>query len=130
MSENKIIHELSEEDLIAIAKGAKADTVMEKVTEAGKFIYANGIREGRTSISALLVFHTYKQWKGWDNKRQSKRYFFRDFNKYFKPHRTEDGMQYMLDARSFDTSQEEYWRMRADMRHEKSQKRKRTKTKT
>lgn len=127
MSDNKVIHELSEDELLAIARGARAETVMDKVTEAGKFIYALGIRDGRSEISAALVFHTYKHYKGFDNKRQAKRYFFKDFNKYFKPYRKEDGMYYSLDARSFDTSQEEYWRMRADMRHEKTQ-RKKTKT--
>lgn len=126
MSDNKIIHELTEEELLEIAKGAKAEAVIEKISEAAKFIFALGIRDGRTDISAMLVYHTYKQWKGWDNKRQSKRYFFKDFNKYFKPYRKEDGMHYALDERSFDTSKETYWLIRADHRHEKSKKRKKT----
>lgn len=123
MSDHKIIHDLSDEDLLKLAQGAKVEQVVEKISEAAKFIYALDIREGRDKISALLVFHTYKQWKGWDNKCQSKRYFFRDFNKYFKSQRTKDGMVYMLDPKSFDTSQENYWLIRADLRHEKNKKR-------
>lgn len=117
-----IIHELTADELLEIVKGAKVETVLEKATEAAKFIYALGIREGRTSISAALVFHTYKHYKGFDNKRQSKRHFFRDFSKYFKPYRKESGMHYMLDERSFDTSQENYWIMRADLRQNKPRK--------
>lgn len=128
MYDNKIVHELSDDELLEIAKGAKPEAVIEKISEAAKFVYALGIRDGRTNISAMLVWYTYKEYKGFDNKRQSKRYFFRDFNKYFKPHRKEDGMHYMLDERSFDTSTETYWLIRADNRNEKSQRRKRTKT--
>lgn len=119
---NKIINELTEEELLEIARGAKVEQVVEKISEAAKFIYALNIQDGRDKISALLVFHTYKQYKGWDNKRQSKRYFFKDFNKYFKPQRTKDGMVYMLNPKSFDTSQDEYWRMRTDIREQKRKK--------
>jgi hypothetical protein len=122
MSDNRIIPELSDDELLAIARGAKVETVIVKISEAAKFIYAKGIRDGRESISAMLVFHTYRVWKGFDNKRQAKRHFFKDFNKYFTPYRTKDGLHYMLDARSFDTSREEYFRMRADLKHEKSRK--------
>jgi hypothetical protein len=121
-----IIHELSEDELLQIAQGEKAESVIEKVSEAAKFIYARKIREGRESISAMLVYHTYKQYKGWDNKRQAKRFFFKDFNKYFTPHRNKDGIYYLLDPRSFDTSPEEYWRMRADARYDKSKKKTKT----
>ena len=121
---SKIIHQLTDEELLDIAKGANVEAVVGKKSEAAKFIYAVGIREGKTEISAALVFHTYKQWKGWDNKRQAKRYFFKDFNTYFKPHRKEAGMHYMLDERSFDTSEETKWLIRADLRYEKSQRKK------
>lgn len=122
MSGNRIIDELSVEQLLELAKGAKPEQVVEKVSEAAKFIYAMDIREGREKISALLVYHTYKQWKGWDAKRQSKPHFFRDFNKYFTPFRTREGMTYMLNPKSFDTSKENYWIMRADLRNEKIRK--------
>jgi hypothetical protein len=124
MSTNKLIQELSVEELLALAKGAKPEDIIEKISEAAKFIYALNIQDGREKISALLVYHTYKQWKGWDNKRQSKRYFFRDFNEYFKPQRTRDGLVYFLDPKSFDTSKENYWLMRADMRHDKKRRKK------
>lgn len=126
MDKTKIIHELTEEELLEIARGVKVEKVIEKASEAAKFIYASGIREGREIISAILVYHTYKQWKGWDQKRQSKRYFFRDFNKYFTPKKNEDGVYYLLDPRSFDTSEETYWLIRADLRHEKAKRKKKT----
>lgn len=124
MSDIKIIHELTEDELIQIARGAKVEQVMEKASEAAKFIYTLGIREGRVAISAMLVYHTFKQYKGVDNKRQAKRYFFKDFNKYFKPFRTKNGLHYMLDPRSFDLSKENFWLMRADMRQEKQRRKK------
>lgn len=118
-SDRKIIHDLSDEELLAIASGAKVEKILEKVSEAAKFIYALKIREGRTKISAQLVYYTYKHWKGWNNKRESKGHFFRSFNKYFKPVRMSDGMHYWLDERSFDTSEENYWLMRKEARLEK-----------
>jgi hypothetical protein len=122
MPDNKLLDKLSDEELLEIAKGANVEAVVGKKSEASKFIYSLNIRDGKEAISAMLVFHTYKMWKGFDNKRQAKRYFFRDFNTYFKPYRNKDGMYYLLDPRSFDTSKEEYWRMRADERQQKAKK--------
>lgn len=123
MSVNKrIVHELSVEDLVKIATSSKEEIVMDKVSEAAKFIYAKGIRAGESQISAQLVYWTYKQYKGWRNNKQSKAQFFRDFNKYFKPHRTKHGLVYFLEDKVFDTSQEAYWLMRKELRDEKQAK--------
>ena len=127
MSDHKIIHQLTDEELLQIAQGAKADKVIEKVSEAAKFIYGMSIREGYEPISAMMVYHTYKQYKGWNNKCQSKRYFYRDFNKYFTPHRNRDGLYYLLDPRSFDLSPENYFIMRKDHRDGKAKRKKASK---
>lgn len=122
----KIVHELSIEDLVALAQGAKPEDIAEKISEAAKFIYEMNIKHGDAKIPAALIYHTYKCWKGWDQKRQSKPFFFRDFSKYFDPHRTTDGMCYLLNPKPFDLSDETYWLIRAEMRNEKAKKNKKS----
>lgn len=119
MSENKIVHELSVEDLVRLANSSKEEIVMDKVSEAAKFIYHQNIRIGDTKISAQLLYHTYKHWKGWRNRKQPKHLFFRDFNKYFEPKRDKNGNYYTLDETGFDLSKQNYWIMRKELRDEK-----------
>ncbi len=126
MSSKRIIHELSEEDLVALASGAKPETIVEKVSEAAKFVYDLNIKHGDEKVSAQLIYYTYKHWKGWDQKRQSKPTFFRDFNKYFEPHRVTEGNVYLLNPKPFDLSEENYWRMRKEVREAKAKKTKKT----
>ncbi len=122
----KIVHELSIDDLIALAQGASEEVIMDKLTEASKFIYDLGIKHGDTKIPAALVYHTYKHWKGWDQKRQSKPLFFKDFKTYFEPHRTTDGMVFLLNPKPFDLSDDTYWLIRAELRNEKTKKTKKS----
>ena len=118
----KIIHELDIDSLVALAQGAEPEEIADKISEAGKFIYDLNIKHGDTKISAQLVFHTYKHWKGWANKRQARPQFIKDFNKYFEASRTSNGMVYLLNPKPFDLSQENYWQMRNELRNEKSKK--------
>jgi hypothetical protein len=121
----RIIHELSVEDLIALAEGSKPqEHKVEEATEAAKFIYALNIRHGDDQIAAQLIYYTYKQWKGWDKRPQPKPFFFRDFTKYFEQVRTKDGISYLLDPKPFDQSQEAYWLMKKDQREHKAKQRK------
>lgn len=122
----RIVHELSTEDLIALASGAKPEDIADKLTEASKFIYDLNIKHGDEKISAQLIYHTYKHWKGWDQKRQSKNLFFRDFKKYFTPHRTAQGICYLLNPKPFDLSDDAYWLMRNELRNEKTKKSKKS----
>ncbi len=117
---NKIVHELSIEELLEIAKGAKPeDTFGDKVTEAARFIYDLKIRAGTTKISGQLVYWHYKSYKGFRNTKQPKPLFYRDFNKYFKVERNKHGTYYNLDPAPFDLSKENYWLMVADKRNKK-----------
>ncbi len=84
------------------------------------------IKNGDTKISAALIYHTYKQWKGWRNKRQAKSQFFKDFKTYFEPQRTTDGIVYLLNPKPFDLSEETYWLMRSEIRNEKTKKNKKS----
>jgi len=118
----KIIHELSEADLIALAAGAKPEDVVEKISEAAKFIYDLNIKHGDTKVPAQVIYHTYKHWRGMQNKRQSKPFFFRDFSKYYDPVRISSGIVYMLNPKPFDLSPEAYWLIRSEIRNEKSKK--------
>lgn len=122
----RVVHELSVEDLVALASGAKAEDIAEKISEAGKFIYELNIKHGDTKISAAVIYHTYKHWKGWDQKRQSKPLFFRDFKTYFEPQRTSDGIIYLLNPKPFDLSEEAKWLIRAEQRSEKTKKTKKS----
>ncbi len=122
MSDKKIIYELSDSDLVALASGAKAEDVIDKISQAAKFIYDLNIKHGDEKISADIVYHTYKHWKGWDQKRQSRPIFFRDFKKYFEPHRTSNGLVYLLDPKPFDLSPENYWIVRKAIREAKKTK--------
>ncbi len=122
MSDKKIIYELSDSDLVALASGAKAEDVIDKISQAAKFIYDLNIKHGDEKISADIVYHTYKHWKGWDQKRQSRPIFFRDFKKYFEPHRTSNGLVYLLDPKPFDLSPEAYWIVRKEIREAKKTK--------
>lgn len=124
---NKIIHDLATEDLLKIINGSKEEVIMDKLSEAAKFIYDLGIKNGLEKISAQLVYHTYKEWKGWDNKRQAKPLFFRDFKKYFNSHRSSDEVYYLLDPKPFDRSKETYWIIRNEIRNEKARKNKKNK---
>jgi hypothetical protein len=118
----KLVHELSVDDLIALASGAKPEDIIEKINEAARFIYDLNIKHGDTKISAVIIYHTYKHWKGWNQKRQSKALFFKDFKKYFEPHRTTDGIVYHLNPKPFDLSSEAYWLVRKQLRDEKRKK--------
>lgn len=122
----KLVHELSVEDLVALAAGAKPEDIVEKISEAAKFIYDLNIKHGDTKVPAQVIYHTYKHWKGWDQKRQAKPLFFRDFGKYFPKHRTGDGMCYLLNPKPFDLSSEAYWLIRAELRNEKAKKNKKS----
>lgn len=123
MSGKKIIHEMSVEELIKLAGKAKpADKEVGEATEAAKFIYALNLRHGDARIPVQLIYYTYKQWKGWDNKPQPKPYFFRDFSKYFEQARTKDGMTYLLDPKPFDLSKETYFIVRKEIRDSRAKK--------
>lgn len=123
MSDNKrIIDELTEEELLALANGASVDQVIEKISEAGKFIHAKGIRDGKVKIRAFIVYYLYREWRGFRNKKQSKLYFFRDFSKYFTSHRDKDGAFYLLNPKPFDLSKDNYWIVRSEIRNEKAKK--------
>jgi hypothetical protein len=126
MSSKKIVHELSIEDLMALAAGAKSEEIVEKVSEAAKFIYDLNIKHGDDQVSSDLIYYTYKHWKGWDQKRQSKPIFFKDFKKYFEPHRVTTGLVYLLDPKPFDLSSENYWRLRKEIREAKAKKSKKS----
>jgi hypothetical protein len=123
MSEIKktIIHDLPEDLLIQIATQSKGTVVSEKLTEAVKFIYDLGIKQGDTKITAELVYYTYKLYRGM-NKKQAKALFFKDFKKYFEPQRNKDGIYYLLNPKPFDLTDEAYWLMKADIRREKAKK--------
>jgi hypothetical protein len=127
MTGKHVIHELSIEDLIALAQGADEEVIMDKLSEAGKFIFEMKIKHGDVRIPAFVIYHTYKNWKGWDQKRQSKPFFFKDFKKYFEPLRTTDGMVYLLNPKPFDLSEDNYWLIRAEIRNEKTKKSKNSK---
>jgi hypothetical protein len=123
----KIIHDMPEDLLIELAMGAKGDDVVQKLNEASKFIYDLGIKHGDAKIPAQLVYHTYKLWKGWDNKKQSKGLFFKDFRTYFTQHRTTDGICYLLNPKPFDLSKDTYFLYRSEVRYEKAQRSKKKK---
>jgi hypothetical protein len=124
-NDRKIVHELSVEDLIKLASGSKTGNhEVEEATEAARFIYALNIRHGDERIPAQLIYYTYKQWKGWNNKFQPKPFFFRDFTQYFEQVRTKDGISYLLDPKPFDLSKETYWMMRKDQREQKAKQKK------
>lgn len=123
MSDNKkVIHELPSDELEKIVSGSQETVSTDKLTEAAKFIYDLRIRHGDVKISAQIIYHTYKQWKGWQNRKQSKSYFFKDFATYFTSHRTKDGTHYLLDPKPFDLTEATYWQIRADLRREKARK--------
>lgn len=126
VSSKKLIHELSAEDLIALASGADPKEVVDKISEAARFIYDLNIKHGDTKVPAEVVYHTYKHWNGWNQKRQSKGLFFRDFKKYFEPYRTTHGMVYHLNPKPFDLSKEAYFLIRAEIRNEKTKKNKKS----
>lgn len=123
MSQNKkVIHELPLEELFKIATESSEAVVMDKLSEAAKFIYDIGIKHGDAKIPAQVIYFEYKNWKGWSNKKQAKAAFFKDFAKYFDSHRTKDGITYLLDPKPFDLSPEAYWRMRSELRRGKTKK--------
>jgi hypothetical protein len=129
MSDRKIIHELSDADLIALASGADPEEVVEKISEAAKFIFDCKIKHGSEPIPAALIYHTYQCWKGWDQKKQSKPMFFRDFSKYFPPGRGLNGRVYLLNPKPFDLSEETRWLYRKEQREARAQRNKKAKTK-
>lgn len=116
----KIVHELSIDELIRLAQQSPGPIMADELTEASKFIYALNIRHGDERIPAQLIYYTYKQWKGWDKRPQPKPFFFRDFSKYFEQVRSKEGMNYLLDPKSFDLSKEAYWLSRKDQREHRA----------
>jgi hypothetical protein len=126
MSGRKIVHELSDQDLVKLATDSEEDVTFDKVSDAALFIYQSNLKHGTEKISADMVYYTYRLWKGWSNKRQSRQVFFRDFNKFFEKHRTADGMVYYLNPKPFDLSEEAKWDRRRHNRDEKARRIKKT----
>jgi hypothetical protein len=118
----KVIYDLSPEDLIKLATGSKEEVVMDKLTEAAKFIYDLNIKHGDEKISAQVIYHAYKKYRNYSHV-QPKIQFFSDFKKYFQPGRNKDGIYYLLNPKPFDLSDDAYWEMRALERKEKAYKR-------
>lgn len=120
----KIVSELSIDDLVKLATSSKEEIVMDGLSEASKFIYDVGIKHGTAKISAQLIYHTYKHWKGWGNKKENRPIFFRDFSKFFEPKRANDGTYYLLNEKPFDTSTETFWIIRKEIRDERARRKK------
>jgi len=120
----KIVHDLPLEELLKIAANSDEAIVMDKLTEAAKFIYDIGLKQGDDLVLGQMIYFNYRLWKGWSNKRQPKAQFFKDFSKYFKSHRTKDGMSYFVNSKALDLSEDTYWQMRADLRNEKAKRKK------
>lgn len=120
--DKKNLHELSVDDLVQLAQeNPPPSTEDEKVTEASQFIYALNIRHGDHKVSAELIYHTFKEWKGlYQKKWQPPAYFFRDFKKYFTSVRGKHGVSYLLDPTPFDLSRENYFLVRYQQRREKA----------
>lgn len=104
-------HELSIDELLALALSGDSQVDMGELTEAGKFIYQAGIRAGDTAIPAHMVWWQYKQWKK-VGVTLSKHKFLAQFRKYFKLKKRD----YMLDPAPFDLTTEAYFQMRKDFR--------------
>lgn len=119
MSSKKIVHEIDADELIKLATGSSEPVVMDKLSPSAKFIYELGIKHGDEKIPAQLVYFTYREWNGWENKRQPRPQFFRDFSKFFNSIRTSNGVCYLLNPKPFDLSDEAYWIMRKSIRDEK-----------
>lgn len=126
--DKKIIHDLPLDALLELAQGAPQEAVIEKLSEAAKFIFAVGIKHGTTKVPAQTVYYCYRDWKGWRNKPQPKLYFFRDFKKYFKSERDKDGVYYLLNDKPFDMSEENYWLIRKEIREERARQKKKKKS--
>lgn len=124
--QKKVIHEVPADELMKIALGSDEEILTDKLTEAAKFIYDMKIKQGDAKIPAELIYYTYKKWKGWGTKYQSKPEFFRDFKTFFTQHRTTNGMTYLLNPKQFDLSEETYWLMKASQRNEKTKKAKKS----
>jgi hypothetical protein len=115
----KIVYELTDEDLVALATSSKEDVVMDKLCDAAKFIYECNIKHGDHPVPAQVIYHTYREWKR-RNHCQPKNFFFRDFSRYFPKYRNKHGIHYMLDPKPFDLSDEAYWLIRAEIRRERA----------
>lgn len=116
----RIIQELSVEELLELATSSNEDVVMDKITDAAKFIYELGIKPGDHKISAQIIYYHYKKWKGRFNTAQPRTYFFRDFSKYFQRVSDTHGSHYLLDPKPFDLSKETWWLMRKQLRRERA----------
>ena len=124
MSDHKIIHEISVEDLMKLATDSDEPVLMDKLTPAAKMIYELNIKHGTTKVSAQIVYYTYRHWNGWETRRLSRPRFVKDFNKFFTPHRTADGMCYLLNPKPFDLSEQACWYMQKLQREERYKKNK------
>lgn len=109
-----IVHQLTDADLLDLAKSTGKIKIEDKLTEVAKFIYAFKIKHGEAKIDAQLVWFTFIQWKPRSEVPKNK--FFQDFNKYFKSMKGKYGNYYLLNTASFDTSEENYWKMRKKLR--------------
>jgi hypothetical protein len=114
----RIIQDLPVEELMKLALSSDEVVVMEGLTDSAKFIYELGLRPGDDKVSAQMIYHHYKQWKG--EHYQPRAYFFRDFSKYFEKKIDENGVHYLIEPKGLDLSEDEWWRMRADLRRERA----------
>ncbi len=117
----RIIQELDTDVLLALATASDEDVVMDKLTDSAKFIYDFGIKPGDDKISAAIIYYHYKKWQREDFQPRTR--FFRDFSKYFQRIEDEHGSHYLLDPKPFDLSKETWWKMRTELRRERSRQR-------
>ena len=89
----------TESSLPSFEKDAK---IPRSVTD---FIKEFEIKLGNDRIPAYKIYYDYKAWERFQSTKLSKIEFFRQFNKFFKVKRGNRGRYYLLDAESFDMSE-------------------------
>lgn len=69
------------------------------------FIKEFEIKVGEDRIPNYKIYYDYKAWERFQSTKLSKVEFFRQFNKFFKGKRGNQGRYYLLDSESFDMSE-------------------------
>lgn len=99
---------------------ATAAPTIKPILEIDTFILEKRIVSGNKRVPTYIIYYTYTLWKKTNLISRNK--FFRYFKTKFKKTKTDHGVGYALNAKSFDLSPQIFFLARAQYRKERDEK--------
>lgn len=109
-----------EMDIDKLLEQATAAPTVKPILEIDQFIVDKKIASGHKRVPTYVIYYTYFLWK--KHHLVSRNKFFKYFKTKFKKTRTDHGVGYALNAKSFDLTPQGFFLARAHFRKERDEK--------